>query len=179
MRSLAVIPIIALSLGVAGPLAAQSSEQSQIRITSQTRATERQIGYVIVDHSSPAFLQFHPLRADVSAQELQALRMKAPKYQSEIVTWAEFIKRAPDYARAAIIKNDYPSYNVAVIAVCLMKRLPGPWSITWNGGVAFSEEDYRWAKAQYDLFTSDGGKLYKKPSAEPIDPKWWQAQLGC
>ncbi len=157
----------------------QSGPQSQIEGTNESRSAQEQIGYVIVDRSEPAFLQFHPLRATVTAQELQNLRAKAVIYKSEVVTWEEFIKRAHDYARTAIIKNDYPSDDVAGIAVCAMKRLPGPWSITWNGGLAFSEQDYRWAKAQYDSFASAAGKSYAKPAREPIDPKSWQGQLGC
>lgn len=102
----------------------------------------------------------------------------------EIVPFESFLKDRGKYVGQHVIKDEYPNSQALDGIVELISRFPGtPVGLTWNGGVAITRNDYKFAEDTFYRFDSDP-ENYKKASnenkrADPINPRVHLDPLLC
>jgi hypothetical protein len=99
------------------------------------------------------------------------------------VSWFEFIDNAHKYANSTIVKHEYLKYRVADGIVCLVGKTQAPWGLTWNGGIAFTYNDYKHAEETYNSYQEDPEKykqtVIRDPRADPTNPGGHLPVFGC
>lgn len=125
---------------------------------------------VLVDTSEPAYTLF----IAVSPQHLAQLKESVPA-QIEIVHWQQFLAATDRYVASRIIEDEYPGSGAVEGIIELLEKYPGMlFSITWNGGIAFTKNEYEYAKSTYITYTTDAADYertrIKDPLADPVNP---------
>ena len=122
---------------------------------------------VLVDHSEKAYTVYAGLPSD----RVEAARSKLEGKPVDMVPFAEFEANPNKSIGGRIVRNDYPDDRTAEGVVALVKKYPGtPFGVTWNGGIAFTRNDYQAAKNAFDLFNSPGGFTKPAPEKDPVAP---------
>ncbi len=138
--------------------------------------------YVLVDRSDPAFVLFQGIPQEVTGQKLDQVRTRATAMNATLISWEEFRQAANDYARKVMLRNDYPQSHLVEGIICLVRAVPGvPWSITWNGGIAFTHNDYEWAKRQYKSYNQNPSRYrpVSDPRLDPVNPAGFLPAFAC
>ena len=141
--------------------------------------------FVVIDQSDSAYTVFMGISKESSEQKLDEIRSKfSGREKTVIVTWAEFMNDIHLLAKSTIVKHEYMRYGVVDGIVCLVGKVPGaPWGQTWNGGIAYTRNDYRHAKEIYQLYQEDPVKYEQNanrdPRADPINPEGYLNAYGC
>lgn len=138
--------------------------------------------YVLIDRSDPSFVLFQGIPEDRRQEALNLIQSHAAGAKATLVPWDQFRAGVKDYARTAMIRNDYPNYNVGDGILCLLRAAPGmPWSITWNGGIALTRNDYEWARRQFKSYSQNPGayRAVNSARADPNNPGAFLPAFGC
>ena len=126
---------------------------------------------VLIDMSDPAYTVY----AGLPAESAENVRTKIANQPAKLVTFKELADDRAALIGAQIKIDDYPKSRAVDGIVELVKKYPGtPFGITWNGGVAFTRNDYTFAKRQYAAYSKDPDeyRLARKPdpATDPVYP---------
>lgn len=122
---------------------------------------------VLIDRMEKAYTVYAGLplkRADDARSKLEGKPI-------DIVTFQQFIGNLKNFVGARIVRNDYPEDKTEEGVAALIQKYPGtPFGVTWNGGIAFTRNDYQAAKNSFGAFNTPGG--FSKPAREsdPVAP---------
>lgn len=142
------------------------------------------ISHVVVDTSNKAFVIYY----GVMKNELDAIKSRMKEIGDkakdlEIVFMEDFKKGLSHYVNQKIIRNDYPEYDVAL---GILRLIQGGLSeaglgLTWNGGIAFTYNDFRHAEKLYNEYQNrtfwqkiiEFSKKPERPDSklDPINPE--------
>jgi len=138
---------------------------------------------VSVDLHEPSFIVFTEITKDTAEKELEEIRSGASDLKDvRILTWEQFEKSVGGYARALIIRNDYPKFQVADELICLMDKQPGtPWGLTWNGGMVLTFDDFQFVRQRYEEYRAnpDAYSPISDPREDPVNPGQYLQAFGC
>ena len=134
------------------------------------------IKYVIIDHRQKAFTIFYTILEGM-------VDMRDPRIWISgedgitMVKWGEFKKNKDKYIGERIINNEYGESKIEKKFVRLLFLYPiNKFGLTWNGGVAITEDDFKYAMSTYLVYTADPEeyKRYKTNDSEndPLNPKY-------
>jgi len=137
--------------------------------------------HVVIDRTKPAYSVF----AGISDERLEEIRPQLAESESiEILSWEEFEKDSAKHVKKSVVRNEYPSVNITAGIVVAMQRLEGaPIGVTWNGGIAFTYQDYQFAKKLHEKFQVDEAQYERTrsldPREDPLNPRiQFQGLLG-
>jgi len=152
--------------------------------------------FVIIERENPAYTIFNVItKMPQDLEKLASFKRNFAKAQSqliEVVDWEHFLRNADRYVNGAVIKNDYPSVKLTKGLLEILKFTKkefknggrtgyAPWGMTWNGGIAFTREDYNHAKKTYALYCKDPGEYESTKildrRRDPIHPNNWFRQV--
>lgn len=131
---------------------------------------------VVVDASQPAYTVFTAVPRELSRTEQQELQAQTEFHKGvELMPWPSFLGRRHEIFDTVIAQDDYPGSQVRVGILELLERYPGvPFGLTWNGGVAFTFQDYQYARKTHELFVADPSALGRSagymPEQDPLAP---------
>lgn len=129
--------------------------------------------HVAIDPSAQHTTYFVALPKSLTAEQLQNLnRALAERKGAFMVSWDEFKADPKRYVQQFIRRNDYPEVDVVNGMTRLIERYAGTeFGLTWNGGLAVTQNDYKHASQTYRLFLKDSD-LPKRPEqrADPVHP---------
>ena len=129
--------------------------------------------FVVIDTKDPAFTEFTPSPPNMSETLLRRIVAEsAPPGKARVVPAGDLAAAVREEAGRVIQRDDYPGTSVVAGVICLMRRAPGPWGITWNGGIALTRNDYAFARRSYETKAAPAGTT-------PVDPRVHLGPLGC
>jgi hypothetical protein len=112
---------------------------------------------LLVDSTEAAYTVFtaQPLR--LSRAEMQELTSRTELNPGvDLMTWVEFLDDQAALFDAAVQQDQYPGSDMRAGMLQLLQRYPGvPFGVTWNGGIAFTFQDYQYARRTHELFVAD------------------------
>lgn len=85
----------------------------------------------------------------------------------------QFMSSSASHIEKRIVKNEYPEVDVAQGITLFLKEFPGaPIAVTWNGGVAFTNNDYTYAEKIYDEYLKNPAGNFRPAdrNADPLHP---------
>jgi hypothetical protein len=89
----------------------------------------------------------------------------------EMVSFEQFAQNQTKIIDSRIIRNDYQGDRTAEGIVALVKKYPGtPFGVTWNGGMAYTRNDYQAARNSFELFNKSGNFTKPEPEKDPAAP---------
>jgi|GEM_PF-1972854 len=145
--------------------------------TSGRPATdEGTISHIMIDRQVPAYTVVMGVPVDATpAQWSQVRRMKAKSSKVELIEWKAFFPEAEKRLAQYIIKDEYGMKGRLGDFLYAVQNYPGaPFGLTWNGGMAFTQLDYRHTEAMYAEYMSNpsgwrarGGRGAR---ADPVNP---------
>jgi len=139
--------------------------------------------FVSVDLREPSFMVFTEIPKDAAEKELQMIRSGASNVKDvRILTWKQFTNSVGGYARALILRYDYPDFQVEDELLCLMEKQPGtPWALTWNGGIALTFKDYQFVRQRYARYMENPAEYSPigDPREDPVNPDGFLQAFAC
>ncbi|MBI5811028.1 MAG: hypothetical protein HZB21_07575 [Deltaproteobacteria bacterium] len=123
---------------------------------------------VVINHNEKAYAVFTML-ADDDSQEFKGK-------ENVVVASMDDVKKNPGkYISSYIEKNEYEGFNIDEGVIKLLMKFPAfPIGVTWNGGIAFTYNDYEYAKTTYQQYKADSEKYErlrgKTSGTDPLDP---------
>ncbi|HYD57456.1 MAG TPA: hypothetical protein VEB41_11160 [Burkholderiales bacterium] len=137
-------------------------------------AAHAEPGYVIVDPSDRFATTYVSLARDMPGAELDDLRAKiAPRAGAYLVDWPAFLADPAKHIDAHIARNEYPEVRTAEGLVALLRKFERtPFGLTWNGGIALTGNDYRFAQRTHARHLADASFVARPPDrrADPVHP---------
>jgi len=125
---------------------------------------------VIIDHKNAAYTLFIGVPAGGLTAD-QAAQLTAAGDVIDRVAWADFVSDPGKYVNGRIIKNEYPEVQVAKGITELLQKMPKmPFAVTWNGGIAFTFNDYEHTRATYDAYQANPSGYTGRPANQAADP---------
>ena len=135
---------------------------------------EGMASFVLIDKSERAYTVFMA----IPEEKQQEVRLQiAEEKDVFLVEWSEFSQKKDEYISSNILKNEYQDSRVVDGILQLLKVYPeAPFGLTWNGGVAFTTMDYKYAKKTFELYR-ESPENYERtrvrdPRADPVKPEW-------
>jgi hypothetical protein len=130
--------------------------------------------FVLIDKNEQAYTVFMVIPED-KVQEVEA-RFKEGG-EVILVTWHDFSDRQDEFIASRIKKDEYTGSRAVEGISALLEKYPGvPFGLTWNGGIAFTYNDYQHAKRTYNLFANDPEEYERNrirdPRRDPVKPEW-------
>ena len=124
---------------------------------TESVATPAAPQYVTINTKRPAFVVYSALAADVPAAELSAARQQAQTdEQIDLVAWQAFVAAPAEQIGQRIVRNDYPEINIEQSIIELLQRYPGkPFGVTWNGGLAVTASEFKYAQSTLAQYRGD------------------------
>jgi hypothetical protein len=141
--------------------------------------------FVVIEQYDPAFIVFTGIPKNLDEKKLEEVKLAVSSAETAtMLTWQEFLERVDEYARAVILKNDYPNIRVVDGLVCLVASKKGtgaPWGLTWNGGIALTRNDYTHARQTYETYKANPAsyKPIRDPRLDPVNPGGHLPFAGC
>ena len=142
-------------------------------LLTTVRASSADHNAVVVDSSKEAYTVF----IAVSAVNLDKMRSRMEgKPRVAIIARSKLAKEKEYYIASRILRDEYPGSGAAEGILDLLAKYPDtPFGLTWNGGLAFTYNDYRHAKKLYDAYLKDPAEYERTgtrhPRVDPINPK--------
>ncbi len=126
---------------------------------------------VLIDQSDPAYTVY----AGLPAERMDDLRAKIANQPAKLVTFKEFSDNRAELIAAQVKLDEYPNSRTVDGIVELVKKYPGtPFGITWNGGIAFTRNDYAFAKNRFAAYSKDQEEYRRTrktdSAADPVYP---------
>jgi hypothetical protein len=127
-----------------------------------THATEP--AFVLVDHTNRYATTYVGVPKDLTPEKLQKIKenIKGRK-GAYLEPWESFRANLGQHVTSMIIRNDYPEIDISRGLVALLERYNGtPFGVTWNGGLAVTNNDYQYAEQIYGAYLKDPASV-KRP----------------
>ena len=129
--------------------------------------------FVVVEAKDPAFTVFTPSPLNMSETLLRRIVAEsAEPGKARVILRDELEAVAQDEAGRVIVRMDYPGTRYGSAIACLMRKAPGPWGITWNGGIALTRNDYDYARKTHETRTPPDHQAPTAPVAHLVS-------VGC
>jgi hypothetical protein len=127
---------------------------------------------VMIETKEQAFTVFQPA-VGMSLDRLQRLVAEHNAADTvRIVAWADLPAAVQEEAAKVVRRDDFPGQPTIPGILCLLRKAPAPWGITWNGGIALTRNDYDYARRSY--------ASQEPPAAHsPVDPRGHLPAFGC
>jgi hypothetical protein len=128
---------------------------------------------VVVDTSERAYTVFMA----VSAKDLDRVRSQTAGRQGvAIIARSKLEQEKKHYIASRILRDEYPSSGAVDGILALLAKYPdAPFGLTWNGGIAFTYNDYAHATKLYEAYLKDPAEYVRAgtphPHVDPINPK--------
>lgn len=129
---------------------------------------------VLIDSSNEAYTVFLMYPPGTSEQQLEGFKAQysADGLKASILPFSEFTAMS---LKSKLIKNEYPEVDTEKGILLLLQKYPGtPIGLTWTGGIAFTNHDYRYAEKTFEKYkTSPNDYVTIRPkdrAADPIHP---------
>ena len=128
--------------------------------------------YVVIDTKEPAFTVFRPAP---KVSEILLHRLVAEQGAGgtlRVVPWADLPAAVRAEAPKVVRRDDFPGEPTLPGLLCLLRKAPGSWGLTWNGGLAITRNDYDYARRSFAA---------QSPPAtpSPVEPRAQMASFGC
>jgi len=142
-----------------------------------SRAEENlRIEFVAIDQNQEAYTVYTGMpKASLPSFIEKLEKTKTPGFSRDkvkIVTLQELKNNRDILVNRRILRKDYPESDVALGIIELINlEAKVPWGLTWNGGIALTYNDYRFAEKSYEKFKSDPSYAKPPPQADPVNPK--------
>jgi hypothetical protein len=125
---------------------------------------------VLLDRSEPAYSVLLAVPEDKTAQAAAAI-----KPDVELIPWDRFERDRDSILGPLVRRNDYPGWRVTDGLLEVLKSHPGaPVGLTWNGGVAFTLQDYEHARRALARYRADPAEQKRTgasdPAGDPVHP---------
>jgi hypothetical protein len=139
--------------------------------TVDRSSTPNRIVFIVSDE--PAFTVY----MRIPATRLDEIKAKSPALAgAEQVGWEAFEQGRARYVRSHVVKNEYPQHRVADGLVALLAQNEGtPIGLTWNGGIAITNNDYQHAQRTFRRYQDDAGEYERTrnndPRGDPVHPR--------
>ncbi len=136
--------------------------------------TTSMTSFVLINKSKQAYTVF----TAIPGEKEREVRSKISKRKSVfLVEWAEFSHEKDVYLSSNILKNEYQDSHAIDGILQLLERAPGvPFGLTWNGGIAYTYNDYQHAQKTYKRYRSNPADYERTrnrdPRADPVNPAW-------
>lgn len=122
---------------------------------------------LLIDYSEKAYTVYAGLPRD----RAEAAKATIEGKPVEFMNFEEFEANPGKIIDSRLIRNDYQGDRTAEGISALIKKYPGtPFGVTWNGGIAFTRNDYHFAKKSFDAFNSQLGFSKPEPGKDPVAP---------
>lgn len=122
---------------------------------------------VLIDYSEKAYTVYAGLPMD----RVEALKSKFEGKPLEIIPLDQFAQNQSKIVESRVIRNDYQGDRTGDGIVALIKKYPGtPFGVTWNGGIAYTRNDYQDAKNAFELFNKTGKFTKPESDRDPVNP---------
>jgi hypothetical protein len=122
---------------------------------------------VLIDHTEKAYTVYAGLpleRADDAKSKLEGKPV-------DMVPFEQFVENHKKIIGDRILRNDYPGDRTAEGMAALIRKYPGtPFGVTWNGGIAFTRNDYQAAKSAFESYNAPEGFTKPAPERDPVAP---------
>jgi len=154
MKSLAVATLLLAALSSPGALGAEPT-------------------HVVIDPSDQYTTTFLGVPKALPADKFQKLKESLVQRKGAyLLSWQEFSGDPPRHIRPYIRRNDYPEVDVVGGLARLLERYDGtPFGLTWNGGLAVTQNDYRHAARTYTAYAQDAASVPRVDrKADPVHP---------
>lgn len=129
--------------------------------------------HVVIDPSDQHTTTFIGVPKAVPADEFQKIKDSLVQRKGAyLLTWSDFKSDPPKHIRPYIRRTDYADIDVVGGLVRLLERYDGtPFGLTWNGGLAVTENDYRHSAGTYATFLSDPASFrVLERRGDPVHP---------
>lgn len=129
---------------------------------------------------------FHPAATDAD-KRFDQLSKEESTSGDQFMRWGDFRQHVREYIRAAVIRNDYPQYDLADGISCLVQHDPNYWGVTWNGGILIGhtgrkgQQEEQWVTKRYEAYRRDptAYRPISDPDADPVNPAKYLRQWRC
>jgi len=131
-------------------------------------------GYVIIDASKPNVTVYTSIPKSLSEVELNKVRAAlSPQTGVSMEAWEVFKKNLNLYVEARIKKNDYPELRIKDGMMAFLEKYEGmPLGLAWNGGIAFTYNDYVYTRKTYQSYLEkpDSVTRISDRARDPVHP---------
>lgn len=122
---------------------------------------------VIVDFGDAAYTVY----AGLPSERAEVAKRTIGGKPAEMMPFEQFSENAQKIIESRVARDDYPGQRVAEGVVALVKKYPGtPFGVTWNGGIAFTRNDYQAAKKAFELSKTPAGFTKPAPEQDAVAP---------
>ena len=161
----------------------QPATKSEIHLTvSERQALEKLPGVdripkpslIWINSKNPYSTVYYSVESTAKPETIKKVRDLAnaePSVRS--VTWDAFLQSGAGIVQPKIARDDYPKINQTRAVASLLRRFPRtPWTVTWNGGIAVTGSDYRYAERSYKRYQADNRVVVRESdqSKDPVHP---------
>lgn len=133
-----------------------------------------EIGQVVIDPSQKHVTVFVGVPKALSDDIQAKLRQEVARREgSRLVDWEAFKRDAARHVAQYIRRNDYPEIDIAQGLTALLERFAGAsFGLTWNGGLAFTYNDFVYAERTYGQYLNQPGATLREADRrrDPVHP---------
>lgn len=122
---------------------------------------------VLIDDMEKAYTVYAGLPLD----RAEAAKSKLEGKPVDMVPFEQFVESQKKIIGDRVVRNDYQGGRTEEGIVALIKKYPGtPFGVTWNGGIAYTRNDYQAAKKAFESFNTPEGFTKPEPEKDPVAP---------
>lgn len=137
-----------------------------------TTITEATTHLLLIDALEPAYTVYYKI--PIENKDKIKSEGKDPAL-FKLIPYEHYIKsreRAEHYTKPYVKINDYPEVDTIKGLSDLLERYPStPFGLTWNGGIAYTYNDYQHAKRTHAAYLADPSSHQRRErGADPVHP---------
>ena len=127
--------------------------------------------YVIIDASKPHVTVYSSVKQALPGADFAKIKAAINSQTgASMETWESFKNNLSQHVSARIRKNDYPELPTREGLLAFLDKYDGvPIGLTWNGGIAFTYNDYMHTKRTYRAYLEEPDTVLR-PSERKYDP---------
>lgn len=129
--------------------------------------------HLVIDPSDQHATTFVGIPPSLAAKDLQKIKDGlAQRKGAYLLSWSDFKSNPHKHVKQYIRRNDYPEVDVVAGLSQLVERYSGkPFGLTWNGGLAVTNNDYRHAARTYSAHLSNPDATVRRDrKSDPVHP---------
>ena len=124
---------------------------------------------VVIPDVPPYVTSFIAIPKDTPEEKIKEMPSKIPA-GGHMVDWASFVGDLKRHVKDRMLKDEYQDYQTVDGLIALLQRYPGtPFGLTWNGGLAITYGDHRYAERTYQRYLKDA-TFVARPTDRRVDP---------
>jgi hypothetical protein len=139
-----------------------------------TAITEATTHLLLIDAQEPSYTVYYK----IPIKDLEKVKGEGKGKDPalfRIIAYEHYIKsreRADHYTKPYIKINDYPEVDTIKGLSELLDRYPDtPFGLTWNGGIAYTYNDYQHVKRTYEAYVAAPSSHQRRERrADPVHP---------